>query len=130
MELEFNLESVERLISMIKSDDHDNLVMAMTILFNLSDELADVKATKIELYQLVIDVHSWGKFIELYKNNINDIDDLVVTTNNKKEGFFESKSISSKQIDYPDVDVNNANNYLSKINFNENQSNNNGINII
>ena len=66
----------------------------------------------------------------LYKNNINDIDDLVVTTNNKKEGFFESKSISSKQIDYPDVDVNNANNYLSKINFNENQSNNNGINII
>ena len=70
MELEFNLESVERLISMIKSDDHDNLVMAMTILFNLSDELADVKATKIELYQLVIDVHNWGKFIELYKNNI------------------------------------------------------------
>ena len=70
MELEFNLESVERLISMIKSDDYDNLVMAMTILFNLSDELADVKATKIELYQLVIDVHSWGKFIELYKNNI------------------------------------------------------------
>ena len=70
MELEFNLESVERLISMIKSDDHDNLVMAMTILFNLSDELADIKATKTELYQLVIDVHSWGKFIELYKNNI------------------------------------------------------------
>ena len=58
MELEFNLESVERLISMIKSDDHDNLVMAMTILFNLSDELADIKATKTELYQLVIDMHS------------------------------------------------------------------------
>jgi ribosome-associated toxin RatA of RatAB toxin-antitoxin module len=44
--------------------------MAMTILFNLNDEQADIKATKTELYQLVIDVHSWGKFIELYKKNI------------------------------------------------------------
>ena len=63
-------EQIKQLTSMIKSDDHDNLVMAMTILFNLSDELADIKATKTELYQLVIDVHSWGKFIELYKKNI------------------------------------------------------------
>jgi hypothetical protein len=63
-------EQIKQLTSMIKSDDHDNLVVAMAIIFNLSDELADVKATKIELYQLVIDVHSWGKFIELYKNNI------------------------------------------------------------
>ena len=70
MELEFNLKSVEQLISMIKSDDHDNLVMAMAIIFNLSDEQADIKATKTELYQLIIEVHSWGKFIELYKKNI------------------------------------------------------------
>ena len=63
-------EQIKQLTSMIKSDDHDNLVMAMTILFNLNDEQADIKATKTELYQLVIDVHSWGKFIELYKKNI------------------------------------------------------------
>jgi hypothetical protein len=60
-------EQIKQLTSMIKSDDHDNLVVAMAILFNLSDEPAD---TKTELYQLVIDVHSWGKFIELYKKNI------------------------------------------------------------
>ena len=63
-------EQIKQLISMIKSDDHDNLVMAMAIIFNLSDEQADIKATKTELYQLVIDMHSWGKFIELYKKNI------------------------------------------------------------
>jgi|694.fasta_scaffold00057_71 hypothetical protein len=63
-------EQIKQLTSMIKSDDHDNLVVAMAILFNLSDEQADIKATKTELYQLVIDVHSWGKFIELYKKNI------------------------------------------------------------
>jgi hypothetical protein len=63
-------EQIKQLTSMIKSDDHNNLVVAMAILFNLSDEQADIKATKTELYQLVIDVHSWGKFIELYKKNI------------------------------------------------------------
>ena len=63
-------EQIKQLTSMIKSDDHDNLVMAMAIIFNLSDEQADIKATKTELYQLVIDMHSWGKFIELYKKNI------------------------------------------------------------
>jgi len=60
-------EQIKQLTSMIKSDDHDNLVVAMAILFNLSDEPADIKA---ELYKLVIDMHSWGKFIELYKKNI------------------------------------------------------------
>lgn len=63
-------EQIKQLTSMIKSDDHDNLVVAMAIIFNLSDEQADIKATKTELYQLVIDMHSWGKFIELYKKNI------------------------------------------------------------
>ena len=52
---------------MIKSDDHDNLVVAMAIIFNLSDEQAD---SKTDLYKLVIDMHSWGKFIELYKKNV------------------------------------------------------------
>lgn len=60
-------EQIKQLTSMIKSDDHDNLVIAMAIIFNLSDEQAD---SKTELYKLVIDMHSWGKFIELYKKNI------------------------------------------------------------
>ncbi len=60
-------EQIKQLTSMIKSDDHDNLVVAMAIIFNLSDEQAD---SKTELYKLVIDMHSWGKFIELYKKNI------------------------------------------------------------
>ena len=60
-------EQIKQLTSMIKSDDHDNLVVAMAIIFNLSDEQAD---NKTDLYKLVIDMHSWGKFIELYKKNI------------------------------------------------------------
>lgn len=60
-------EQIKQLTSMIKSDDHDNLVVAMAIIFNLSDEQAD---SKTELYKLVIDMHSWGKFIELYKKNV------------------------------------------------------------
>jgi len=60
-------EQIKQLTSMIKSDDHDNLVVAMAIIFNLSDEQAD---SKTDLYKLVIDMHSWGKFIELYKKNI------------------------------------------------------------
>lgn len=60
-------EQIKQLTSMIKSDDHDNLVIAMAIIFNLSDEQAD---SKTDLYKLVIDMHSWGKFIELYKKNI------------------------------------------------------------
>jgi len=60
-------EQIKQLTSMIKSDDHDNLVVAMAILFNLSNEQDDIKT---ELYKLVIDIHSWGKFIELYKKNI------------------------------------------------------------
>ena len=61
------LEQIKQLTSMIKSDDLDNLVVAMAIIFNLSDEQAD---SKTELYKLVIDMHSWGKFIELYKKNV------------------------------------------------------------
>jgi len=60
-------EQIKQLTSMIKSDDHDNLVIAMAIIFNLSDEQAD---SKTDLYKLVIDMHSWGKFIELYKKNV------------------------------------------------------------
>lgn len=60
-------EQIKQLTSMIKSDDLDNLVVAMAIIFNLSDEQAD---SKTDLYKLVIDMHSWGKFIELYKKNI------------------------------------------------------------
>jgi hypothetical protein len=60
-------EQIKQLTSMIKSDDHDNLVVAMAIIFNLSDEQAD---SKTDLYKLVIDMHSWGKFIELYKKNV------------------------------------------------------------
>ncbi len=60
-------EQIKQLTSMIKSDDHDNLVVAMAIIFNLSDEQTD---SKTDLYKLVIDMHSWGKFIELYKKNI------------------------------------------------------------
>jgi len=60
-------EQIKQLTSMIKSDDHDNLVVAMAIIFNLSDEQAD---NKTDLYKLVIDMHSWGKFIELYKKNV------------------------------------------------------------
>ena len=60
-------EQIKQLTSMIRSDDHDNLVVAMAIIFNLSDEQAD---SKTELYKLVIDMHSWGKFIELYKKNV------------------------------------------------------------
>ena len=61
------LEQIKQLTSMIKSDDLDNLVVAMAIIFNLSDEQAD---SKTDLYKLVIDMHSWGKFIELYKKNV------------------------------------------------------------
>ena len=60
-------EQIKQLTSMIRSDDHDNLVVAMAIIFNLSDEQAD---SKTDLYKLVIDMHSWGKFIELYKKNV------------------------------------------------------------
>ena len=60
-------EQIKQLTSMIKSDDHDNLVVAMAIIFNLSDEQVD---SKTDLYKLVIDMHSWGKFIELYKKNV------------------------------------------------------------
>ena len=60
-------EQIKQLTSMIKSDDLDNLVVAMAIIFNLSDEQAD---SKTDLYKLVIDMHSWGKFIELYKKNV------------------------------------------------------------
>ena len=60
-------EQIKQLTSMIKSDDHDNLVVAMAIIFNLSDEQDN---SKTDLYKLVIDMHSWGKFIELYKKNI------------------------------------------------------------
>ena len=60
-------EQIKQLTSMIKSDDLDNLVVAMAIIFNLSDEQTD---SKTELYKLVIDMHSWGKFIELYKKNV------------------------------------------------------------
>ena len=60
-------EQIKQLTSMIKSDDHDNLVVAMAIIFNLRDEQAD---SKTDLYKLVIDMHSWGKFIELYKKNV------------------------------------------------------------
>ena len=60
-------EQIKQLTSMIKSDDHDNLVVAMAIIFNLSDEQTD---SKTDLYKLVIDMHSWGKFIELYKKNV------------------------------------------------------------
>ena len=60
-------EQIKQLNSMIKSDDHDNLVVAMAIIFNLSDEQAN---SKTDLYKLVIDMHSWGKFIELYKKNV------------------------------------------------------------
>jgi hypothetical protein len=60
-------EQIKQLTSMIKSDDHDNLVVAMAIIFNLNDEQAD---SKTDLYKLVIDMHSWGKFIELYKKNV------------------------------------------------------------
>ena len=60
-------EQIKQLTSMIRSDDHDNLVVAMAIIFNLSDEQAD---NKTDLYKLVIDMHSWGKFIELYKKNV------------------------------------------------------------
>ena len=60
-------EQIKQLTSMIKSDDHDNLVVAMAIIFNLSDEQAN---SKTDLYKLVIDMHSWGKFIELYKKNV------------------------------------------------------------
>ena len=60
-------EQIKQLTSMIKSDDHDNLVVAMAIIFNLNDEQAD---SKTELYKLVIDMHSRGKFIELYKKNV------------------------------------------------------------
>ena len=45
-------EQIKQLTSMIKSDDHDNLVVAMAIIFNLSDEQAD---SKTELYKLVIE---------------------------------------------------------------------------
>ena len=61
------LEQIKQLTSMIKSDDLDNLVVAMAIIFKLSDEQAD---SKTDLYKLVIDMHSWGKFIELYKKNV------------------------------------------------------------
>ena len=60
-------EQIKQLTSMIKSDDHDNLVVAMAIIFNLNDKQAD---SKTDLYKLVIDMHSWGKFIELYKKNV------------------------------------------------------------
>ena len=60
-------EQIKQLTSMIKSDDHDNLVVAMAIIFNLSNEQAN---SKTDLYKLVIDMHSWGKFIELYKKNV------------------------------------------------------------
>ena len=60
-------EQIKQLTSMIRSDDHDNLVVAMAIIFNLSNEQTD---SKTDLYKLVIDMHSWGKFIELYKKNV------------------------------------------------------------
>ena len=60
-------EQIKQLTSMIRSDDHDNLVVAMAIIFNLNDEQAN---NKTDLYKLVIDMHSWGKFIELYKKNV------------------------------------------------------------
>ena len=60
-------EQIKQLTSMIKSDDLDNLVVAMAIIFNLNDEQA---YSKTDLYKLVIDMHSWGKFIELYKKNV------------------------------------------------------------
>lgn len=64
----------------------------------------------------------------LSKNNINDLDHLYTNTNNKKEGSYESKS--SKLPDYNEIDINNPNNYVSKVNVNESSSKNGTIQFI
>jgi hypothetical protein len=59
------------------------------------------------------------------KNNISDIDDLVVTTKNKKEGFFESKSSNKRVTDTHEEEESNSGtvNYLGKKNAAENNNN-------
>jgi len=53
----------------------------------------------------------------LSKNNINDLESVY--SSSKKEGINESKSNLSKQSEFSEVDINNPNNYVSKVNFNE-----------
>jgi hypothetical protein len=61
----------------------------------------------------------------LSKNNINDLESEY--SSSKKEGINESKSNFSKQSELSEVDINNPNNYISKVNFNELSSKNGKI---
>ena len=94
-------------------------------MIEISNENSNVKTSNSEL-----DYKNKRLQDIIQKNNLDDIDHLVVTTQNKKEGFYESKSKNQNQDDKDDNDYNLDNNSNSKKNPNNREmsiKNNNGI---